>query len=197
MARKVGLELADVVSAAAEVADTDGLEAVTLARVASALNVRAPSLYSHVEGLPGLRRELAVAAAGRMGAALAEAADGAHGADALRAVAYAYRRFALDHPGLYAAMLPTPDPVADEAGYQAFAEPVRVVAAIFAELGLADSDLVHGVRAFRSALHGFVSLHASGGFGLPEDVDESFDLLVDLVVAGVSRFGGSYMPIGG
>ena len=29
------------------------------------------------------------------------------------------------------------------------------------------------IRAFRSALHGFVSLEAGGGFGMPEAIDDS------------------------
>jgi hypothetical protein len=42
------------------------------------------------------------------------------------------------------------------------------------------------VRAYRSALHGFVSLEVNGGFGLPQDVDESFEALVAVLVAGIS-----------
>ena len=32
-------------------------------------------------------------------------------------------------------------------------------------------------------LIGFVSLEASGGFGLPDDVDESFETLIDVIAA--------------
>ena len=38
----------------------DGIDAVTLASVAAALGVRSPSLYNHIAGLDGLRRELAL-----------------------------------------------------------------------------------------------------------------------------------------
>lgn len=31
---------------------------------------------------------------------------------------------------------------------------------------------------FRAAVHGFVTLEASGGFGLPRDIDRSFDQMV-------------------
>jgi hypothetical protein len=41
------------------------------------------------------------------------------------------------------------------------------------------------VRTVRSALHGFVSREASGGFGLPEDVDASFQVLLDVLAAGL------------
>ena len=44
---------------------------------------------------------------------------------------------------------------------------------------------MHATRAVRSALHGFVGLEAVGGFGLPQDVDPSYDWLVDLLHAGL------------
>jgi hypothetical protein len=39
--------------------------------------------------------------------------------------------------------------------------------------------------ATRSAIHGFVALEAGGGFGMPDDVDRSFEALLDMLVAGV------------
>jgi AcrR family transcriptional regulator len=47
MGRKRGLSLEQVIEAAADVADRDGLDALSLASVASALGVRPPSLYRH------------------------------------------------------------------------------------------------------------------------------------------------------
>src|SRR5205085_6666242 len=116
MARKVGLAVEHVVDAAVAVADAEGLEAVTLARVASALGVRPPSLYSHVDGVAGLRRAVSLRAAAALGHALADAAEGRDGPDGLRALAHAYRAFALTHPGLYASLLPTPTADHDPAG---------------------------------------------------------------------------------
>lgn len=106
MARKAGLERKDVLDAAAQIADADGLDAVTLVSVANRLGIRAPSLYAHVDGLDGLRRQLALHAAVAMADALQRAADrrdGRDGRDALRAIAHAYRAFARQHPGWYAA----------------------------------------------------------------------------------------------
>jgi hypothetical protein len=50
---------------------------------------------------------------------------------------------------------------------------------VLAGYGLTGADAVHAARALRSALHGFVSLEAAGGFGLPESLDESYDRLVE------------------
>ena len=57
--------------------------------MATAVGVRSPSLYSHVDGVGGLRRALSGEAAARLGAALAGAVDGRSGEDALRALARA------------------------------------------------------------------------------------------------------------
>jgi len=47
-------------------------------------------------------------------------------------------------------------------------------------------QLVSGAfaRAFRSAVHGFVLLEAAGGFGIPVDLDDSFDRLVATLAGG-------------
>nr|WP_231134526.1 TetR-like C-terminal domain-containing protein [Motilibacter deserti] len=97
--------------------------------------------------------------------------------DALLAVAVAYRSYARRHPGRYAAAQRAPDP--EDPVHVAAGE--RAVGTIFAALrgyGLDGDDAVDATRGLRSALHGFVSLEQAGGFGLPQDVDRSFDSLV-------------------
>ena len=49
-----------VVQAAAALIDTIGIEQVTLVDLAERLEIRTPSLYNHVQGMEGLRRELAL-----------------------------------------------------------------------------------------------------------------------------------------
>jgi AcrR family transcriptional regulator len=194
MARKVGLTLEQVVGAATAVADREGLEAITLARVAATLGVRSPSLYSHVEGLAGLRRAMALSAAVRLGGDITDAVRNRVGAEALTELAHAYRRFARAHPGLYATMLPAPSREDDDEVYQAFAAPVAVIAAVLEGLGVAEDDTVSMVRSLRSAIHGFVSLEVAGGFGMPQDVDQSFATLVRVVIAGIEATARSNAP---
>jgi pimeloyl-ACP methyl ester carboxylesterase len=58
---------------------------------------------------------------------------------------------------------------------------IRVACVIYGVLrgyGLTGDDAVDATRALRSALHGFVALEATGGFGLPCDVDRSYHQLV-------------------
>src|SRR5215470_15101957 len=105
-----GLDEATVLRAAAELVDAEGWDALSLAKLAEALGVRTPSLYNHVAGLDGVRRGLAVLGVGELRDRMAHAAIGRSGAEALLAIADAYRRFAKEHPGLYAAGLRAPAP---------------------------------------------------------------------------------------
>ena len=57
---RAGLDSDAVVAAAAALADAEGLERLTLARLAQQLGVRSPSLYAHVDGLEDLRTRLAI-----------------------------------------------------------------------------------------------------------------------------------------
>jgi AcrR family transcriptional regulator len=185
MARKVGLDRRAVVDAAAAVADDEGLESLSLARVATALGVSSPSLYSHVAGLAALRHELALEAARQLQEAVREGRAGRVGPDALTGVAHAYRQFARQHPGLYATLHTTPSSGEDPEVHAAFAAVVTEVAAALAAIGVSAADPVTLVRTVRSALHGFVSLEASGGFGLPDDVGASFQVLLNVLAAGL------------
>jgi AcrR family transcriptional regulator len=175
-----------IVDEAASIADRDGLAAVTLARVAVALGVRAPSLYNHVDGLDDLRRRLTLRALDELAARIQRAAVGRGADDAVRAIATAYRRFAHERPGLYAATVPTTEGP-DEEIRAAGAVIVATVLDALGGYGLDRTSAIHATRGLRSAVHGFVSLEMSGGFGLDVDVDTSFEWLTELVAAGIAR----------
>lgn len=176
MGRK-GLTREQLVEAAAQVADEMGLEKLTLAVVADRLGIRSPSLYNHVDGLPGLRRELALLAARSLGDLMEQAMRGKSGREALLACGEAFRKLARTRPGLYASLVQAPDPSDSEM----IAVSTRVLAPLYAilqELGCRGDDAVHAIRALRGAVHGFALLESAGGFGLPVGVDDSFRWMV-------------------
>lgn len=181
---RAGLDSAAVVGAATRIADEHGLDAVTLARVARELGVRAPSLYEHVGGHGDLLARVGSDAALALAQALEGAAAGRSGADALRAIAITYRAFARERPGSYAA-LQRAQPAGSEAA-RAGERVVGVVLAVLRAYGLEGDDAVQAVRVVRSALHGFVVLENGGGFGLPLSLDVAFERLVATLDRGLS-----------
>jgi AcrR family transcriptional regulator len=184
---RAGLDHDRVVATAAEIADAEGLDAVTLARVAGELGVRSPSLYNHVAGRDGLVRGVAVAALSELAAQLREAAIGRAGVDALLATAQAYRRYVKDHPGRYAAGAISAPPPGDLDHEAAAAAVLDVMRGVLRGWSLSEDETIHALRAFRAAVHGFASLEAAGGFGLDVDVDVSFTRLVGALAAGFDR----------
>ena len=98
MGKKVGLELADIIDAATAVGDRDGYDDLTLAATAENLGVRSPSLYNHIDGLVGLRREVSLRGAQKMSEFMTSAAHGRSGEDAVRSLCYELRRFATECP---------------------------------------------------------------------------------------------------
>lgn len=182
MARKVGLDRDDVITAGLAVLDEAGPAHLTLRAVADRLGVRAPSLYSHVDGIDGLRRLLAVAVTRQFGEALGRSVMGRSGDDALEAFARTYRRWALDHPGRYElTLLPLTEPAERRAAGRAAYDALN---AVLAGYGLTGTDAARAGRALRAALHGFASLEAADNLGR-DSHDASFEHLVRLLVDGI------------
>ncbi|GIJ29351.1 transcriptional regulator [Micromonospora qiuiae] len=174
---RAGLNPQVVVRAAAQLADEVGYEKLTLAALASRLGVALPSLYKHIKGADALAQKLSALATAEIADEMMTAAAGRSGADALRAVAVAYRSYARRHPGRYPTSQRVPDP-ADPEHLAAGERAVGVVYAILQGYGIDGAAAVDAVRMFRAAVHGFVSLEATGGFGLPREVDRSFDQMI-------------------
>jgi len=178
---RAGLNAEVVVTEALGLVDEVGHDGLTLAALAARCGVATPSLYKHVDGLDDLRRRLAVRAVHELGEALARGADEHHPHGPLPPVAHAYRGYARQWPGRYAATLRAPAP--DDADHLAASRSVlETVFGVLDAYGLPHEARIDASRAVRAGLHGFVALEAAGGFGLPRDVDRSFDHLVAALV---------------
>ena len=186
MATRAGLDRETVVQTAAALADEEGLERLTLAALAERLGVRTPTLYHYVAGLAGLRRELALAGLYEQTALLGRVVMGKAGDDAVIALAQTLRAFIKEHPGLYAATVPA-SPPGDSEWMAAAREVVQIALRALAAYHLSDDDAIHTVRILRSVVHGFATLEAGAGFGLPLEVDETFHRLLAMVLQSLAH----------
>src|SRR5216683_2743331 len=186
MSHRVGLDHATVVEAAAKLVDEEGIEQLSLGRLAERLGVRTPSLYNHVAGLPGLKHDLTLYCLRDVLDRVTRVTIGKSRAEAICALATAYRAYARETPGRYALTLQAPAPGDQE--LQAIAQQlVDVIRAVLAPYRLSEEDAIHAIRGMRSLVHGFISLEVAGGFGMPVDQDASFHWLIKLFIAGLSR----------
>ncbi|MBF6327085.1 TetR/AcrR family transcriptional regulator [Nocardia transvalensis] len=180
MSPRAGLTVERVVAAAAELADEIGFDNLTLSAVARKFGVKDPSLYVHVRNLHDLRVRVALRASAELNDRIGLAVAGRSGKDALVAFADAYRAYALDHPGRYAATQIRMDPaeVADE---PAFRRGVELTASILRGYGLADPVGVDAARLLRSTFHGFATIEAAGGFAHSRPTDVSWRHILDVL----------------
>ncbi|KAF4324662.1 hypothetical protein G195_001963 [Phytophthora kernoviae 00238/432] len=178
--------LAELEPSVLALADSDGFHSLTLAALAQRLDVRSPSLYNHINGLPGLRQELALMSAQQLSLTLTEASAGRSGDEAIQEVAAAYIGFVRKHPGLYEAFFHAPDRK----------EPQLVVASTAAldlllrllqPYPLSEAEALHAVRGLRSLCHGFASMGEKGGFGMSFDPDESLQLTLTAFLNGLQH----------
>lgn len=99
-------------AAGRQLLEEEGLEALTMRRLAERVGIRAPSLYKHLPDKAALEAAIIATGFEEAAAAFEQAVDraGEGAGDALVALAAAYRRFALEHPHLYRLMTNGPLP---------------------------------------------------------------------------------------
>jgi AcrR family transcriptional regulator len=189
MPKRTRLTKSAVIDAAVQLLNQEGPEALTLNRLADELGIRPPSLYNHIDGLPGLQNDLAILNASQLADCLGEAAIGKSGSDLFMDVAQAFRAYVKENPGLYLSTLRAsgtqnvPNPALTHEEKRA----LKIALTVMASIGLQGEDAIHAARAFRSTVHGFATLEVAGGFGLPQDCDESFRRLVNALATGIKE----------
>jgi AcrR family transcriptional regulator len=175
---RVGLTTERLTRAGAELADDVGFEHVTVSALARRFDVKVASLYSHVRGSQDLRTRIALLALDEMADAAAAALAGRSGKDALVAFADAYRGYAREHPGRFAAAQLRLDP--ETAAGSAGVRHAQMMRAILRGYDLAGPDQTHAVRLLGSVFAGFVTLEAGGGFDhSPPGPQDSWERILD------------------
>jgi AcrR family transcriptional regulator len=175
------LDKATLVRAAADVADRDGWSQLTLSRVAETVDRHVSSLYTHVDGLDDLRREVALLAIDELAEEVWRAALGRSGGDALAAIATVERDYSRHHRGRIAAINAFTG--SRDAEFRArgarLAEPIRATLAGF---GLDADRIAVAHHVFSAAVLGLVQteVHTSAG---QAEADEALRQTVALFVA--------------
>ena len=151
--------------------------------MAARAGVATPSLYKHIGSLAELRSLVSLRGWRELTTQIADAVIGRSGEAALRGLLLAYRSYVVEHPNRYRAM--DQAPLSDAQTAAVADRLMRIVLAVLGGFGLEGSAAIHQARCLRSAAHGFAVLEADGGFGLPENLDTSYDRLIDMIIAGL------------
>ena len=177
---------AAIIAAARALLEAGGLDSVSMAAVAERVGVRPPSLYKHFDDRGRLLAAVATDVALDLGAVLAAAAEGSgvEPSTRLRAIAIAYRAFALATPRgtalLFAGVAPGSEP-----SLESQVEAARPVLEL-AESIVGRADSLSAARAVTAFAHGFTSMEAAGAFRLGGDVEEAYRLGISVLVIGLA-----------
>lgn len=175
-----------VLDTARALLEAEGYEALSLHRLAAALNVKAPSLYRYFDGKAALLRAINEQLSRELVDAMHAAADTAGDSETrLRAMFRAYRSFALAHPIGYGLAFSNmiPDQRIDPAIGESLALPLQ---AIMAELS-GEARSLDALRGAWALVHGFVTLELSGQFQRGGSLDEAFEASIAAYVRGWSQ----------
>jgi AcrR family transcriptional regulator len=218
------LSRAAILEAALRIVDREGIEGLTMRRLAAALGVNPMSIYHHLPGKAAVLSGLVELVFSEM--RVAAPADGASWQERVKQAARAYRRVLRAHPNLALQVVSDTAAVADvvvvagERFYQAFEQAGLPPRSVFEAvntvvdfihgfmLGEASSasatfdvgpDLIERVRALPPGTAPALTriVEALGEPGLRYDYDSGFETGLDLLVRGIEAARGRDLSPGG
>jgi AcrR family transcriptional regulator len=166
-----------IVRTARAMLEADGLERLSLNKLAKALDIKAPSLYHHVQNKSDLLHAVNLLTVRDMVDEMTAAVSQANGDGyaRLRALARAYRAYALAHPVAYKQLY------IDLQDEPAVTEAILPLQTALSTLAGPEGGALRGLWAL---MHGFVTLELAGYFQHGEAIHESWERALNTYFAG-------------
>jgi AcrR family transcriptional regulator len=153
----------DIVDVSRTIIEGEGVEQLTIRRIAETINRTQPAVYQHFSGKDAILAAVVSDGFAALAERLKRASRG--GNASLAAIAAAYLRFGIERPRLYDVMFVGPPAIAFAAGsatplpaHAAFA----IVAAAVAGAGVAPDQIDTVTEIVWASLHGLVTLTITG-----------------------------------
>ena len=173
-----------ILSAAREIASTEGWQAVTIRRIAGLIEYSPPVIYEYFDSKEDLLLELVrIGYAGQL-EAIEKARDASDGPEeALLGMSRAWCRFAFEAPDLYQVMyglggVSTPATELRKEGEKIAATMAGVLAEVLAKNGKEADDVWEKVTIAWGTLHGLVALALAGRIPAGEETERLLDRAV-------------------
>jgi AcrR family transcriptional regulator len=190
MSRPKGQTLSrkDVVAAAIVCLQKEGESGLGVNRVARELGIQPPSIYKHIEGNKALRHAVAVEGMRMLTEHLSDQVKEISDRRRLiQTTAYGVRQFFHEYPSLHGVVTTTlikNDDLEYQLSKQIFLDFYRKSLEPF---GLIGDEVIHAIRTFISACHGFVLLERSQQFKEPQSLNDSYDWLIDTFILALEQ----------
>lgn len=183
MPTRARTSVAEIGAAGRMILEAEGLDGLTMQRVAAAVGVRSPSLYKRVRSRADLIRLIATDIALELTAIMDAAASSGEPRRDLRAIAEAFRAFALAHPeayGLLFGRLQVGAWLDPELNARASDALMRTAAAL-----AGPDQALEAARTLVAWATGFINMELAGAFRLGGDVDGAFAYGIERLTAAI------------
>ena len=161
----------EIISAAIDLIQNDGEEALTVARRAAELVSKAPSLYKHFTGRDAIIEQVEQRLFEMLGQVLRDSIHG-NTASSLFSACLAHREFAKKHSRLYPILF-SRSRLEDDAAIKIRAQSAGAIVGLFEDDARALA--LKKARTITAYVHGFVTIEIAEGFQLDGDIDEAFE----------------------
>lgn len=183
---RAGIDKTAIIKNAAQLVNQAGMEQITMKMLADKLGIKPPSLYNHIKGLEDLKKQLMIFGWTQAKEKLLLSLAGVSGYDAIKAMCYAFYDYATENTGLFEVML-WYNKFQNEEAAEATAELLAVIFKVTRSLDIPDNYCFHLIRTFRGFLEGFFLLVNNGSFGHPLPITDSFEISVNILIAGIKE----------
>ena len=177
----------EIIDVCVEMIDKDGLFNLSIKSIADRLGVKPPSLYKHFPGgLDEINESIVVYGWNSIDMKIARSAVGKSQEAGLKAMCYALRNFAHEHPGVFEAVC-WHNSYTSEINHEITKGVISSLYAILDSLDFDDVKKMHVLRSLRGFVEGFAMLELHSSFGDKISLDESFAYGVDALINGIMK----------
>lgn len=175
-----------VIQTASDLADEQGMSAVSLKAVAEKLEIRTPSLYNHINSLEDLYQEIAYIGMEQINEQLTRAAIGKTKEDALRAISVTYFQAVIDHPGVYEIIQWATWHANDEIR-KIFEQYQEILLIILRTFEFNEKDFTDILNLITGLLHGYTTMQLGYALKNPESAKDKLCDAIDAVLCGIKQ----------
>ncbi len=178
----------DVVNAAINCVEKEGISALGVNRVARELKIKPPAIYKHIDGNASLRKAVAVASWRKFFAYYQEEIiETTEFRTLLKIGGHATRNFARLHTGLYEVMMQVQLQPDDPEALLVIQEALSFFKKGFNKNKLKESQLIDIMRMVNAAVYGYITLEQAGLLTLSRSTDYSFEVMLEALSVAIEH----------
>lgn len=184
---RTGLSKEEIIEKAAELANEKGLQYLTVTTLSDYLGIKKPSLYNHVKTIDDVHRKLMIYGWKKVSEEVVAGIDSDDPKENIANFGRAFYKFAMENPGVFEAML-WYNKYLDESLLEATEGLYSFFFRQTDSMGIERDVANHLLRTYRAFLEGFVMLQIHNSFGNPISIDESLEISMNVLIAGMEQY---------